>query len=116
MEIHVHSTLAKEERKESEVTYTTIAQTNKHNYIIIYIARDTWMPSLENWGGSGLKIFYVYMYNVAIAKDNVIDCLSLKFLLWNWLIFAVDTCSSTLLQCRAGQSLPPLVAHMLLTV
>ena len=78
------------------------------------------MPSLENWGG-GLKIFYVYIYNVAIANaqvlaDNVIDCLSLKFLLWNWLVFAVDTCSSTLLQCRAGQSLPPLVAHMLLTV
>ena len=30
--------------------------TNKH----IYIARDTWMPSLENWGG-GLKIFCVCM-------------------------------------------------------
>ena len=58
MEIHVHSTLAKE--KKGKVTHPTIAQTNKH-----IIARDTWMPSLENWGG-GLKIFcvhvYIYMY------------------------------------------------------
>ena len=54
----MHSTLALRNKKEKkgEVTNPTIAQTNKH-----IIARDTWMPSLENWGG-GLKIFCGYMY------------------------------------------------------
>ena len=37
--------------KKGKATHPTIAQTNKH-----IIARDTWMPSLENWDG-GLKIF-----------------------------------------------------------
>ena len=46
-----------ENRKKSKVTRPTIAQTNN-----TIIARDTWMPSLENWGG-GLKIFVcIYMY------------------------------------------------------
>ena len=49
MEIHVHSTLAK--NKKGKATHPTIAQTNKH-----ILARDTWMPSLEIWDG-GLKIF-----------------------------------------------------------
>ena len=51
--IHVHSTLAlrKQKEKKGKVTHPTIALTNKH-----IIERDTWTPSLENWGG-GLKIF-----------------------------------------------------------
>ena len=57
MEIHVHSTLAlrKQKEKKGKVTHPTIAQTNKRTciiYIYIYIVRDTWMPSLENWGGA----------------------------------------------------------------
>ena len=62
--MHVHSTL----------------QTNKRTYmhIHVYIARDTWMPSLENWGG-GLKItitlaLHVHVYilhmHVCIAPAN----------------------------------------------
>ena len=50
------STLAYENRKEKKG--------NPPNHYLdkqTYIARDTWMPSLENWGG-GLKIFYMYMY------------------------------------------------------
>ena len=59
MEIHVHSTLSLRNQKEKkgEVTHPTIAQTNKHTCIYtVHVARDSWMPSLENWGG-GLKIF-----------------------------------------------------------
>ena len=51
MEIHVFSTLAYENKKEKKG--------NPPNHYLdkqTYIARDTWMPSLENWGG-GLKIF-----------------------------------------------------------
>ena len=50
MEIHVFSTLAYENKKEKKG--------NQPNHDLdkeTYIARDTWMPSLENWGG-GLKI------------------------------------------------------------
>ena len=50
MEIHVFSTLAYENKKEKKG--------NPPNHYLdkqTYIARDTWMPSLENWGG-GLKI------------------------------------------------------------
>ena len=47
MEIDVLSTVAYEAKKGNP---PIIAQKNKHT------ARDTWMPSLENWGG-GLKIF-----------------------------------------------------------
>ena len=56
MEIHVFSTLAYENKKEKKG--------NPPNHYLdkqTYIARDTWMPSLENWGG-GLNIFTVYMY------------------------------------------------------
>ena len=54
MEIHVHSTLALRNQKEKkgEVTHPTIYSPDKQTYI----ARDTWRPSLENWGG-GIKIF-----------------------------------------------------------
>ena len=48
MEIHVFSTLAYENKKGNPPNHYLDKQT--------YIARDTWMPSLENWGG-GLKIF-----------------------------------------------------------
>ena len=51
MEIHVFSTLAYENKKEKKG--------NPPNHYLdkqTYIARDTWMPSLENWGG-GLNIF-----------------------------------------------------------
>ena len=54
MEIHVFSTLAYENKKEKKG--------NQPNHDLdkeTYIARDTWMPSLENWGG-GLKIFCVH--------------------------------------------------------
>ena len=47
---HYYVTSLKKEKK-GKATHPTIAQTNKH-----IIARDTWMPSLENWDG-GLKIF-----------------------------------------------------------
>ena len=70
MEIHVLSTIAYENMKEKKG--------NPPNHDLdkqTYIARDTWMPSLENWGG-GLKIFcvasqlsplihiYIHMYHV----------------------------------------------------
>ena len=48
MEMHVFSTLAYENKKDNPPNHYLDKQT--------YIARDTWMPSLENWGG-GLKIF-----------------------------------------------------------
>ena len=51
MEIHVFSTLAYENKKEKKGN-----QPNNDLDKETYIARDTWMPSLENWGG-GLKIF-----------------------------------------------------------
>ena len=50
------STLVYENKKEKK--------DNPPNHYVdkqTYIARDTWMPSLENWGG-GLKIFCGYMY------------------------------------------------------
>ena len=51
MEIHVFSTLAYENKKEKKGN-----PPNHYLHKQTYIARDTWMPSLENWGG-GLKIF-----------------------------------------------------------
>ena len=48
MEIHVLGTLAYENKIGNPPNHYLDKQT--------YIARDTWMPSLENWGG-GLKIF-----------------------------------------------------------
>ena len=48
------STLAYENKKEKKG--------NQPNHDLdkeTYIARDTWMPSLENWGG-GLKNMYMY--------------------------------------------------------
>ena len=53
MEIHVFSTLAYENKKEKKGNPPN-HYLDKQTYM--YIARDTWMPSLENWGG-GLKIF-----------------------------------------------------------
>ena len=52
----VHCTLAfrKQKEKKGKVTHPTIAETDKRIY---NVARDTWMPSLEGWGG-GLKIFH----------------------------------------------------------
>ena len=50
MEIHVLSTLAYENEKGNPPNHDLDKQT------YIHVARDTWMPSLENWG-SGLKIF-----------------------------------------------------------
>ena len=58
MEIHVFSTLAYENKKEKKG--------NPPNHYIdkqTYIARDTWMPSLENWGGG----LYIYMCVSAIS-------------------------------------------------
>ena len=44
--------------------FSTLAYENKKgnqpNHDLDYIARDTWMPSLENWDG-GLKIFCVHV-------------------------------------------------------
>ena len=60
MYIHVHSTLALRKQKEMK------GKVNPPNHSPdkqTYIARDTWMPSLENWGG-GLKIFCGYQINV----------------------------------------------------
>ena len=46
--LYIHG---KRKEKKGKVTHPIIAQTNKRIY---YIARDTWMPCLEDWGG-GLK-------------------------------------------------------------
>ena len=62
MEIHVFSTLAYENKKEKKG--------NPPNHYLdkqTYIARDTWMPSLENWGGGVKK------KNSVLAKRNGTD-------------------------------------------
>ena len=62
MEIHVFSTLAYE-KKGNPPNHFLDKQT--------YIARDTWMPSLENWGGGLNEIvicaMYMYMYMTQIT-------------------------------------------------
>ena len=55
-QLHVHVALRNQKEKKGEVTYPTIAQTNIHVYTV---ARDTWMPSLENWGG-GLHVHVAF--------------------------------------------------------
>ena len=60
----MHSTLALRNQKEKkgEVTQQT------YNHVII--ARDTWMPSLENWG-CGLKIFSGMYSNDTVNDSNM---------------------------------------------
>ena len=72
MEIHVLSTLAYENKK--------VTHPDKQTYII---ARDTWMPSLENWGGgyllfrqshnleSVLSLVKSMLYTVYYAKSSL---------------------------------------------
>ena len=64
MEIHVFSTLAYENKKEKKG--------NPPNHYLdkqTYIARDTWMPSLENWGG-GLKILVHMQYQCQCVQNQ----------------------------------------------
>ena len=62
---HYNVALRNQKENKGEVTHPIIAQTNKH------IARDTWMPSLENWGG-GLKIICVHVYTLFITRSLVV--------------------------------------------
>ena len=57
MEIHVLSTLAYENKKEKKGN-----PPNRDLDKETYIARDTWMPSLENWGSTHTCTACVYMY------------------------------------------------------
>ena len=63
--MYVHSTLAL--RRQSKVIHPTIAQANKHT---LYIARNTWMPSLKNWGG-GLKFIYFLASHVHVHVNTI---------------------------------------------
>ena len=49
--------------KKGKATHPTMAQTNKH-----IIARDTWMPSLENWEmlAGTCKLVYTYYVHVHV--------------------------------------------------
>ena len=63
VELHVHSTLAfrKQKEKKGKVTHPTIAPEKQ--------TRDTWMPSLENWGGGfNMYIDTYYMYQESLLE------------------------------------------------
>ena len=66
----MHSTLA------LEITHPTVAQTNKHSCI----ARDTWMPSLENWGGCFVHCTCIYVIVLIYSSPLPLSPLILPFL------------------------------------